>query len=336
MIETLKEISFKHPEFFYLALLLPFLITWYIFKNNKYTPSVSNATAFYFSDLNDNFLKYGRHIPFVLKMVALALLITGMARPQTSSSWEDVSTEGIDIVIAQDISASMLAEDFKPNRLKVSKKMAGKFIDNRPHDRIGLVVYEGESFTQCPLTTDHRVLKNLLRKIESGNLKSGTAIGMGIATAINRLKDSKAKSKVIILLTDGVNNRGKIAPKTAAKIAKEYGIRVYAIGVGSKGKARSPVSVYPNGNYKFRKVKVEIDEKSLKHIAELTGGKYFRATDKKKLNSIYNEIDRLEKSEIDVTKHSKKSEWFFPLALTGGILLLFSQLLKFTILKTAP
>jgi Ca-activated chloride channel family protein len=230
----------------------------------------------------------------------------------------------------------MLAKDFKPNRLEAAKETALEFIDNRPNDRIGLVIFSGESFTQCPLTTDHTVIKNLMKDIKTGMVADGTAIGMGLATAVSRIKDSKAKSKVIILLTDGVNNMGVIAPQTASEIAKVFGIRVYTIGVGTQGQALSPVGVYPNGEYIFQMAPVEIDEKMLQNIAEKTGGKYFRATNKDKLAAIYKEIDKMEKTIVQERKHTRKTEEFFPYTLTAGILLLVNFIVKNTYLKSIP
>jgi Ca-activated chloride channel family protein len=273
---------------------------------------------------------------FPLRILGLSLLLFALARPQSKTSWQDVRTEGIDIMIALDISASMLAKDLKPDRLKSSKNVALEFINDRPNDRIGLVVYEGESFTQCPLTTDHRVLRELFSRVRTGQIEGGTAIGMGLATAINRLRSSEAKSKVVILLTDGVNNRGSIPPLTAAEIAREYGVRVYTIGVGSRGKALSPVSIYPDGTYKYERVEVKIDEETLQQIADMTGGMYYRATDARKLRDIYKEIDQLEKTLIQVTEHSKRNEEFFPFALAGCSLIFLGFFVDQTIFRSVP
>jgi Ca-activated chloride channel homolog len=254
-----------------------------------------------------------------------------IARPQATDKFQDITTEGIDIVLTLDISGSMLARDFKPDRLEASKNVATEFISGRPYDRLGLVVFSGESFTQCPLTTDHAVLINLLREIQSGMIEDGTAIGMGLATAVNRIKDSEAKSKVIILLTDGVNNRGEIAPATAAGIAKTYGIRVYTIGVGTQGVAPYPVQT-PFG-LQYQNMPVEIDEAILREIAQTTGGKYFRATDNDKLVQVYAEIDKLEKSKIDVRQFNRKEEKFLLPALIAFVLLLLEIIVKKTILR---
>jgi Ca-activated chloride channel family protein len=267
-----------------------------------------------------------------MKLLALALVLLALARPQSSSSWQNETTEGIDIVFALDISGSMLAEDLKPNRLEASKEVALEFISTRPNDRMGLVVYAGESFTQCPLTTDHTVLKNLFLDIKNGMIEDGTAIGMGLATAVNRLKDSKAKSKVIILLTDGSNNAGAIPPLTAAEIAKTFGIRVYTIGVGTKGKAPYPFQT-PWGK-QYQHIEVSIDEETLTDIANTTGGLYYRATDNQKLENIYREIDQLEKSKIEVIEYKKKSEEYLPLLLAAAGLLLVQYLVRSTYLRS--
>lgn len=268
-------------------------------------------------------------------MLAVAFLIIALARPQSSSNSTDVNVEGIDIVMAMDISGSMLAEDFKPNRLEASKEVAMDFIDGRPNDRIGLVVFSSEAFTQCPLTTDHSVMKNLFKDIHSGMIDDGTAIGDGLATAVNRIRKSEAVSKVVILLTDGINNTGSIDPTTAAEIAKLYSIRLYAIGVGTLGLAPYP---FKNtlGGITYQNVNVKIDETLLKSMAELTGGKYFRATSKMKLEEIYNEIDKLEKSKIDVTEFSRKTERFLPLAIIALALLMFELLARYIIYKSIP
>jgi Ca-activated chloride channel family protein len=271
---------------------------------------------------------------FVLRVLAIGLVIIVIARPQSTNRWQNVTTEGIDIMIALDISGSMLAQDFTPDRLEASKDVAIQFISGRPNDRIGLVVFSGESFTQCPLTTDHAVLINLFKEVKSGMIEDGTAIGLGLATAVNRLKDSKARSKVIILLTDGVNNRGEIDPLTAAEIAKSYGIRVYTIGMGSRGTAPYPVQT-PFG-IQYQNMKVEIDEGVLKEIANLTDGEYFRATDNSKLEQIYHEIDQLEKSKIDVKEYSSKSEEFYLFAAAAALLLLIELLLRNTWMKQIP
>lgn len=275
-----------------------------------------------------------RYVLFALEVLAVVFLVFALSRPQSSNNWQTYTSEGIDIVLALDISSSMLARDFTPDRLEAAKEVATKFILERPQDKIGLVIFAGESFTQCPLTTDQAVLVNLLREIKSGVIEDGTAIGLGLANAVNRLKDSPGKSKVVILLTDGVNNRGAIAPATAAELAKTYGIRVYTIGVGSYGEAPYPVQT-PFG-VQMQKLPVEIDEEGLQQIAALTGGKYFRATDNNKLKQIYQEIDQLEKSKIEVKHFSKKDEQYFIFGLVGMCLLILQVLLRYTLLRKIP
>ncbi len=274
------------------------------------------------------------HVPFVLRVLSILFITIALARPQASNSWRTENTEGIDIMIALDISGTMMAEDLKPNRLEASKDVATEFILSRPNDNIGLVVFSGESFTQCPLTTDHAVLVNLFNGVEYGMIEDGTAIGLGLANAINRIKDSKTKSKVIILLTDGSNNRGDIAPITAAEIAKSFGIRVYAIGVGSYGKVNIPVQT-PIG-IQYQQMDSEFDEKSLQDIASMTGGNYFRATNNSKLRSIYQEIDKLEKTKINVKEYSKKNEEYYIFALLAFLFLIAEVALRNTLLRKIP
>lgn len=327
------NIQFAHPELFVLFALVPLMILWYILDRRKAKPFVKMSSLSSFNFKEKDFKVWSRHLPFALEMLAVCLLIVCLARPQSSLSWQDVKTEGIDIVIALDISGSMLAEDLKPNRLEASKELAIEFIEGRPNDRIGLVVFSGESFTQSPLTTDHDVLKNLFRDIENGMVEDGTAIGMGLATSVNRLRDSEAKSKVVILLTDGFNTKGSIPPLTAAEIAREFGVRVYTIGVGTIGMAPYPfTSRFGTTHYEMTEVK--IDEPTMKEIAQLTGGKYFRATNNRKLRAIYEEIDQLEKSKIAVTEYRRKKEEYFPFALTAGLIFLVSFSLKNSIYKS--
>jgi Ca-activated chloride channel homolog len=332
-MDIIREIEFAHPYFLWLSLLIPVLTVWYIFSLQKSKPEIQISTLDNFSDIKPSYKYYLRHALFALRMLAVCFLVIALARPQSSTSWQDVTTEGIDIVIALDISGSMLAEDLKPNRLEASKNVAMDFIKGRPNDRMGLVVYSGESFTQCPLTTDHAVLKNLFLGIKNGMITDGTAIGMGLANAVARLKDSDAKSKVVILLTDGFNTTGSIPPLTAAEIAKSFGIRVYTIGVGTNGMAPYPFQ-NPFGGVVYQNVEVKIDEPTLKEIAKLTGGNYFRATNNKKLEEIYKEIDKMEKSKIEVTEYRKKHELFLPFALIGLISLIVEFLLKNTLLKS--
>lgn len=321
---------------FWLMLLIPFMIAWYVWKRHRFTANLRVSSLRPLTGLGKPLKAQLRHLLFVLRVLSVALLVTVLARPQSRSSWKNVKREGIDIILSLDISASMLAQDFKPNRLEAAKEVAQEFIDNRPNDRLGLVIFSGESFTQVPLTTDHAVLKNMFAEIRTGVLMDGTAIGMGLANAVNRIKESKAKSRVVVLMTDGVNNAGSIAPLSAAEIAKAFGVRVYTIGVGTRGKALSPIAMYPNGQYQYDYVDVEIDEKMLSQIAEMTGGKYFRATDKKKLSDVYREIDRLEKTKIEERNFSKKEEKFLPFALLAGVLLMLEIVLRYTIFRMVP
>ncbi|MBS3770317.1 MAG: VWA domain-containing protein [Bacteroidales bacterium] len=326
--------TFANPEFLFLLLLLVPVVVWYILKNKSSQASLQISSINGFKGSNPSLKYYMRHVLFAFRVIAIALLFMALARPQASENWKDVTTEGIDIVIALDISSSMLARDFNPNRMEASKEIAKEFIQGRPNDRIGLVVFSGESFTQCPLTTDHTVLMNLFEDIESGMVEDGTAIGMGLATAVNRMKESETESKVVILLTDGVNNMGSIAPATAAEIAKTFDIRVYTIGVGSHGEAPYPVNT-PYG-VRYKDMKVEIDEDVLLQIASETEGEYFRATNNQKLKSIYQQIDEMEKSEIEVKEFSEKSEEYLGFALIAGILLLIEIVSKSTLMRSIP
>ncbi|WP_026836938.1 vWA domain-containing protein [Gillisia sp. JM1] len=327
--------TFESPQFFWLLVLLPIAAVWYFWKRDKQQASLKMSSIQGFKK-NRSVLPYLKHGLFVLRLLALALLIIAMARPRTTDvSTKTTSTEGIDIVLAIDVSASMLARDLKPNRLEALKEVASEFIKGRPTDRIGLVQYAGESFTKTPITSDKAVVLSSLKDIDySPVLVNGTAIGMGLATAVNRIKDSKALSKVIILLTDGVNNAGFIDPKIASELAVEYGIKVYTIGVGSNGMALSPVGILPNGNFQYGNQKVEIDEELLKEIASTTGGKYFRATNNEKLEDIYKEIDSLEKTEVEEFKYYNYQENFRMLVLIAGFILLMELLLRFTIFRS--
>ncbi len=329
MLSNWREISFANPEFFWALLIIPLMVLWYILRQKKLYGTIKISSTQGFSNSP---ITIFRHSLLLFRTIAVVALITALARPQTSLSWQDVTTEGIDIAIALDVSGSMLAEDFKPNRLEVSKQVAMDFISERPYDRMGLVIYAGESFTQCPLTTDHDVLINMFRNVNHGLIEDGTAIGMGLATAVNRLKNSDAISKVAIVLTDGENNKGSIPPITAAEIAKKFGIRVYTIGVGSNGSARMPMQDQ-FGRTVYQNVPVKIDEKTLKKMAKTADGQYFRATNKKSLESIYKEIDKLEKTKLEVTEYKKKSEKFVPFAVVSIILLLIEFLLRNIIFK---
>ena len=285
------NISFANPEFLYGLLVVPVLVLWYIKRHRADTSEIRFSTLLPFQKVPPTAKERLHHGPFILRMVMLALLFIAVARPRTSASGQDIYTEGIDIAMLLDISGSMLAEDFRPNRIEAAKQVASDFIDGRTTDRIGLVIFAGQSFTQCPMTTDYRVLKGLLREVKPGMVEDGTAIGMAIAQGVNRLKDSKAKSKVMILLTDGVNNRGEIDPLTAAQIAQTFGIRIYTIGVGTIGEAPYPVQT-PFG-VRYQNIPVDVDEKTLQKIAEITKGQYFRATNNRSLKAIYNEIDEM-------------------------------------------
>lgn len=326
--------EFANPKYFLILVLLIPMIVWYVLREKRSHADLQFSSLRAFRGISHAGRVWMRHVLFVLKLLAIVLLVTALARPQSSNSWQTYSSEGIEIVLALDISGSMLARDFNPDRLEAAKEVATKFILERPQDKIGLVVFAGESFTQCPLTTDQAVLVNLMRELHSGMLEDGTALGLGLANAVNRLKDSPGKSKVVILLTDGVNNRGSIAPVTAAELAKTYGIRVYTIGVGTYGEAPYPVQT-PFG-IQLQNAPVEIDEDVLKQIASITGGQYFRATDNNKLKQIYDEIDKLEKTKIEVKHFSKKEEQYFWFALAGMLLLIAETLLRYTLLRKIP
>lgn len=327
--------TFESPQFFWLLLLLPIAAAWYFWKRNRQQAELRISSIRGFK-AKSSILPVLRHGLFVLRLIALALLIIAMARPRTTDvSTRTSSTQGIDIVLSIDVSASMLARDLKPNRLEALKEVAAEFIKGRPSDRIGLVEYAGESFTKTPVTSDKAIVLASLNEIEYNTvIEGGTAIGMGLATSVNRLKDSKAKSKVIILLTDGVNNSGFIDPKIASELAIEYGIKVYTIGVGSSGMALSPIGILPNGQFQYGMVRVEIDEKLLEEIAQTTGGKYFRATDNEKLGEIYEEIDSLEKTEIEEFKYTNYEEKFRPFLLLAGLLLILELFLRFTVFRS--
>jgi Ca-activated chloride channel family protein len=330
----MREIVFANPGFLYGLIILIPMIVWYVLKDEKSHTSIQVSTLRAFKVQPVGFKQILRHVVFGIRMMIIGLLIVILARPQSTNNWEDSDTEGIDIVMALDISSSMLARDFTPDRLDASKDVAIEFVAGREYDRIGLVVFSGESFTQCPLTTDHAVLINLFKEIKQGLIEDGTAIGMGLATAVNRLKDSEAKSKVIILLTDGVNNMGSIDPVTAAHIAKSMGIRVYTVGVGRNGYAPYPVPTM--FGIQYQNMEVKIDEEILREISKLTDGKYFRATNNQKLIDIYKEIDKLEKSKIEVKKFSSKNDEFIPLAIILALLLILDILIRNTVLRTIP
>ncbi|MDD5185156.1 MAG: VWA domain-containing protein [Paludibacter sp.] len=326
--------TFHNPEYLFLLLLLIPIVFWYVREMHKSDASLQISSLQKLAVFPKSKKIRLRHIPFVLRSLAIAFIIIALARPQASNSWRTENTEGIDIMMALDVSGTMLSRDLKPNRLDAAKDVADEFILSRPNDNIGLVVFAGESFTQCPLTTDHAVLINLFNAVNFGMIEDGTAIGLGLANAVNRIKDSNAKSKVIILLTDGSNNRGDIAPITAAEIAKTFGIRVYTIGVGSYGLVEMPFMT-PMG-IQYQKQESQFDEKSLQDIANMTGGKYFRATDTSKLREIYQSIDQLEKTKISVREYSKKSELFYIFGLVAFLFLVLELLLRNTLLRKIP
>lgn len=330
---------FANIEYLFLLLLLIPYIIWYILKRSKSEPSLQVSDTRAYMHAPKSFRNYLLHVPFVLRVIALSMIIVILARPQTTDNWQNTEVEGIDIMLAVDVSTSMLAEDLKPNRLEAAKEVAAKFINGRPNDNIGLTIFAGESFTQCPLTVDHAVLLNLFQSIKGdiaqrGLIEDGTAIGMGLANAINRLKDSKAKSKVIILLTDGTNNRGDISPLTAAEIAKSLGIRIYTIGVGTNGMAPYPIPTAMGVQY--MNVPVEIDESTLTQIAGIANGNYFRATSNSKLEEVYEEIDKLEKTKLNVKEYSKREEEYQLFALIAFLCILAEVLLRNSILKKIP
>ena len=325
---------FNNPLYFLLLLLLIPMIGWYIWKLRKSQASLQVSSSQGFDKAPVSYKVYLRHLPFVFRVLCVIFLIIALARPQSTDNWQNSTTEGIDIVLVIDISTSMLAEDLKPNRVEAAKDVAMSFITGRPNDNIGLVTFARESFTLCPLTIDHVVLLNLLKDVQPGMIEDGTAIGHGLATAVSRLKDSQAKSKVVILLTDGSNNAGEIAPVTAAEIAKTYGVRVYTVAVGTKGMAPYPYQVA--GRIVYQNAPVEIDEQTLTQIAQTTGGKYFRATNTQALKSIYHEIDEMEKTKIHVQEYSKKQEEYLPFAAFALLFLFLELLLRHTLLRNIP
>ena len=331
--------SFAHPAYFLLFLLLVPYVVWYVLKGKKSEPSMRVSTTRMYVSMPKSYKVYLHHVPFALRMIALSLLIFVLARPQSTDHWQSNEVEGIDIMLAVDVSTSMLAEYLKPNRLEAAKQVAAEFINGRPNDNIGLTVFAGQSFTQSPLTVDHTVLLNLFNSVDcsmatNGIIEDGTAIGLGIANAVSRLKESKAKSKVIILLTDGSNNRGDISPLTAAEIAKTYGIRVYTIGVGTNGTAPYPYQGFTGKQYV--QVPVEIDENTLQQIAKTADGQYYRATSNSKLREVYEEIDQLERTKLNVKDFSRKNEEYLPFAVWAMVCLILEVLLRLTVLRRIP
>ncbi len=330
-----KYIEFANPEFLFLLLLLPAITWWYYghYRMHYASLTMSNITMF---KGQSSWRGKARAVLPILRGLTFICLVFALARPQRLLNIQNVEADGIDIMLAMDLSSSMLAQDFEPDRLIVAKKVAADFVEKREFDRIGLIVFSGEAFTQCPLTTDHKIVQDFLANLQSGLLQDGTAIGMGLATAANRLKDSPAKSKTIILMTDGVNNSGYFKPEDAMALAKTLGIKVYTIGIGSTGEAMSPVGRRPDGKYVFGLVPVEIDEALLQNIAATTGGKYYRATNNRELEQIYAEIDRLEKSQIDVTSIKRRNEAFGNLVLAAMCLIALEIFLRYTIFRTIP
>jgi len=328
-----KNIIFANPEFFWLLLLLPLMLLWYWYWNKKSQANVTFSSTIAFKKTK-SWSDALYHLLFVLRMIAIALIVVALARPQThSENAKTKITDGIDIVMAIDVSASMLSQDLKPNRFEALKKVASQFVKDRPNDRIGLVIYAGESYTKTPVTTDKSIILNALSEITYGQIEDGTAIGMGLATAVNRLKESKAKSRVIILLTDGVNNTGFIDPQTAAELAAEYGIKVYTVGIGTNGMALSPYALNADGSIIYRMQQVDIDEPLMKKIAQVTKGRYFRATNNQKLQQIYDEINQMETTKIEEFKYTEVDEKFRWWVLVAGVLLLLEFVLKHTLLR---
>ena len=331
--------TFANSAYLLLMLLIIPCIVWYVLRGRKRRAAMSVPTLTMYGGMRKSWKYYLIHVPFILDMAAIVLLSLILARPQTTDRWQDTEIEGIDIMLAVDVSTSMLAEDLKPNRIEAAKQVASEFINGRPNDNIGLTIFAGEAFTQCPMTVDHAVLLNMFQNVSSdiaakGIIEDGTAIGMGLANAISRLKDSQAKSKVIILLTDGSNNRGEVSPTTAAEMAKSFGIRVYTIGVGTNGTAPYPVQGAFGKQYV--NVAVEIDENVLRQIAQTANGQYYRATSNSKLKEVYEEIDKLERTKLQVKEFSKNQEEYQPLALALLLSLLLSILFKQTVLRTIP
>ena len=331
----MSNITFLNPQFFWLFVLLPLLILWQFWTRNQQSVSLKMSSTAGFGT-KKSFLVRLKPFLFVFRLLALSLIIVALARPRTVDiSSNTKTTKGIDMVLATDVSGSMLAKDLKPNRMESLKIVAEKFVEDRPNDRIGIVVYASEAYTKTPITSDKAVVIKAIRSIKYDNvLQDGTGIGMGLTTAINRIKDSKAKSKIVILMTDGVNNAGFIEPETAADIAKSYGIKVYTIGIGTNGMAEFPYAIAPNGGFLFKIMKVEIDEQLMKNIAAKTGGRYFRATSNSKLESIYNEINKLETTEIEELKFYDYDEKYRPLILIAGFLLLIEILLRQTVYRS--
>ncbi|MBR1484854.1 MAG: VWA domain-containing protein [Prevotella sp.] len=332
--------EFANKEYLLLLLLIIPYIIWYVMYRKRSEPTIRMADTFAFRYAPKSWKVMLMPVQLLLRLGCFTMIVLVLARPQTQNSWKNQTVEGIDIMLAMDVSTSMLAEDLKPNRIEAAKQVAAEFIAGRPDDNIGLAIFAGESFTQCPMTTDHASLLSLLQNVRTdiaqrGLIEDGTAIGMGLANAVSRLKDSKAKSRVVILLTDGSNNRGDISPLTAAEIAKSFGIRVYTIGVGTNGTARYPYPM-PGGGVQYVNMPVEIDTKTLQSIASSTDGDFYRATNTQELRGIYKEIDKLEKSKLNVKKYSRRYEAYQPFALAAVIMLLLEILFRITIFRRIP
>lgn len=325
---------FDNPWCLLLLLLLIPAIVWYVLKHKTAQASMNVSSTEAFDKMPQSYKVYLRHVAFAMRMLAIAAIIVVLARPMSTDSWQKSSTEGVDVMVALDISGSMLSRDFSPNRLEAAKAVAAQFIAGREYDNIGLVVFAGEGFTMCPMTTDHTVLLNLMKDVDCGMLVDGTAVGDGLATAVNRIKDGPAKSKTIILLTDGTNNAGIVDPITAAEIARSYGIRIYTIGVGTKGMAPSPVMT-PYG-IRYQNMPVEIDEDKLRQIASIGDGQYFRATDENVLKSVFAEIDQMEKTKLSVQQFSRREEAYMPWAILAMLLLGIEIILRYTLLRNVP
>jgi len=333
VFDYFNNITFGQPWLLFLFLIIPILIYWKFNQGKKQIAAIGISSTKGLAN-SRSWKNTFQQFPFIFRLLALSCIIVALARPQTKFDETQTEGEGIDIILAIDVSGSMTAQDFTPNRMEAAKKVAEDFVDNRPSDRIGVVIFAGESFTICPLTTDHYVLKSQISQIRNGLLEDGTAIGSGLATSVDRLRNSKAKSKVVILLTDGMNNGGLIDPATALEIAKTFHVKVYTIGVGTDGYAPTPVST-PLGIV-MQNQKVSIDENLLKNIAQHTGGEYFRATDNKSLESIYKQIDKMEKSKVEITTFHRYSEKFYPFIFAAMALLLIEIILRYTLFKKFP
>jgi len=334
----IKDIEWAHPWNFLWLSVIPVLVIFYIVRElYSFNEGEIQFSSFRnFKNIKPSLEELFRHLAFVFRILGLIFIVIVIAQPQSSSSWKNIKTEGIDIIVSLDVSYSMMAKDFTPNRIESAKKVVINFIDGRPNDRIGLILFGGEAFTQCPLTTDHKVIKNMFDQVKCGMLAQGTAVGLGLADAVARLQESKAKSKVVILVTDGVSNVGEIAPLTAAEIAKTFGVRVYTVGVGTKGKALMPVQIYPNGQMEYDYQEVEIDEETMTKIANMTGGKYFRATNNKSLERIYKDIDKMEKNIILEKSFSNKAELYLPFALWAALFFMCEFLCRYVFFRTNP